>query len=290
MSALPDSDRIRIILVNTSHPGNIGATARAMKNMGLHRLYLVEPRDFPSGVAIGRAVGAVDILDQATVTGTLQDAVAECSLVIGASARSRSLPWPVLTPAQCGARVAHDSGNNEVALVFGREDAGLTNEELQLCHYHVQIPANEDYSSLNLASAVMVICYELRLALAARDDASQDGAGEQTRHEAALPGPEGHEADMYWDVERANSAQLEYFYEHLEKVLVDIDFHNPENPRLLMQRMRRLFGRIRPDRMEISILRGILTHIEYHLQPGADDDASPGDGGNTADDGSTTRD
>ena len=239
---------IKIVLVNTSHPGNIGATARAMKNMGLSRLALVNPVEFPSGVAVGRAASALDVLEQAEVVNTLGEAIADCALVIGSSARSRSLPWPMLTPEQSAAKLVKESQSVQVALVFGREDSGLNNEELQLCHFHVQIPASPEYSSLNLAAAVMVLCYEIRRAVL-RDEEADDKA-----------------EDEYWDQERATVEHVEYFYEHLERVLIEVDFHDPDNPRQLMQRMRRLFGRVRIDAMEMNILRGILTNIEHKIK------------------------
>jgi tRNA (cytidine32/uridine32-2'-O)-methyltransferase len=245
MNTLP---HIKIVLVNTSHPGNIGATARAMKNMGLSRLALVNPVEFPSGVAVGRAASALDVLEQAEVVNTLGEAIADCALVIGSSARSRSLPWPMLTPEQSASKLVKESQSAQVALVFGREDSGLNNEELQLCHFHVQIPASPEYSSLNLAAAVMVLCYEIRRAVLRNEDADDKAE------------------DEYWDQERATVEQVEYFYEHLERVLVEIDFHDPDNPRQLMQRMRRLFGRVRIDAMEMNILRGILTNIEYKIK------------------------
>ena len=250
---LPDLSRIRIILVNTSHPGNIGATARAMKNMGLSRLYLVAPADYPSGVALGRAASALDVLDGAVVVESLQAAVADCGLVIGTSARSRHIPWPVLEPDDCAARAVAASAANEVALVFGREDRGLSNEELQLCHFHVQIPANEEYSSLNLAAAAMVLCYEVRKAALAQS--------------AGHP-PSPRILEENWDRELATVEELELFMEHLERVMIRVDFHDPKNPRRLMARVRRLFGRISLDKMEINILRGILTHVEHHLPGG----------------------
>ncbi|MDT8428438.1 MAG: RNA methyltransferase [Pseudomonadales bacterium] len=252
MTQTLDFGNIRIVLVNTSHPGNIGATARAMKNMGLQHLHLVAPRDFPSGVAVGRAKAALDILDNAQISDTLQKAVADCALVIGASARSRRIPWPVLSPTQCAQKVVAENKGNKVALVFGREDTGLSNEELQLCHFHVQIPADEQYSSLNLAAAVLLICYEVRLAMMQQEQGYQRAADAEPETE-------------YWDVIKANSEQMEYFYAHLEQVMIDLNFHDPDNPRLLMLRMRRLFSRIRPDRMEISILRGLLTHMQFAL-------------------------
>lgn len=247
-------DNVRIVLVNTSHPGNIGAAARAMKNMGLSKLTLVDPEDFPSPVASGRAVSAVNILEAATVTKTLEEAVAGCGLVIGTSARIRSIPWPLISPQQCAQHVADDSRQNEVALVFGREDSGLTNEELQLCHFHVNIPADEKLSSLNLAAAVMVISYEVRMELLKRQ-----AAGEQA---PVAPADEDIVEGVEWDVPKATGKQVEGFYTHLEKTMIDLNFHDPENPRLLMMRMRRLFGRIRPDQMEISVLRGFLAHID----------------------------
>ena len=255
MSDLPVLDRVRVVLVNTSHPGNIGGVARAMKNLGFADLTLVDPEDFPHDIARFRAVSATDILDNARVVPDLKSAIADCGLVIGTSARSRSMPWPMLDPRQCANRVIGEAPANRVALVFGSEKSGLSNEELTLCNYHVQIPADDAYPSLNLAAATTVILHEVRMA-------ALGGEG--------LPGPEGagHAAggaDDSWDVPRADGRQMELFYEHLEKVLVDIDFHDPDNPRQLMPRMRRLFGRIRPDRMEINILRGVLTHIEQGL-------------------------
>jgi len=246
-------NNIRIVLVNTSHPGNIGATARAMKNMGLSHLTLVDPEQFPSPVASGRAVAAVDILERAHVVATLEEAVKDCGLVIGASARVRRIPWPLMSPVETAVKVAEESRLNKVALVFGREDSGLTNEELQLCHLHVHIAADENYSSLNLAAAVMVISYEVRMALLRR---AQEGE--------PLPVPDEHAIveGVDWDVPKATGQQLENFYTHLEQVMIDLNFHDPQNPRLLMMRMRRLFGRIRPDQMEISILRGLLSHVD----------------------------
>lgn len=246
------ADNIRIVLVETSHPGNIGASARAMKNMGLSQLVLVQPRDFPSGVAVGRAASAQDVLESARVVDSLPQAIGDCALVIGTSARSRSIPWPMLDGREAAAKVVTEARERQVALVFGREDSGLNNEELQMCHYHLQLPANPGYSSLNLAAAVMVICYEIFVAAEQGDDVESD--------------------DDYWDQPRATTEQVEHFYAHLERVMVAIDFHDPENPRQLMQRLRRLFGRTRLDEMELNVLRGILTNIEQRLiKSGASD-------------------
>ncbi|MEX2132285.1 MAG: RNA methyltransferase, partial [Pseudohongiellaceae bacterium] len=231
-------NNIRIVLVNTSHPGNIGAAARAMKNMGLQHLVLVRPDQFPSGVAVGRAVSALDILDNAIVVDSLAEAISDCGLVIGTSARQRSIPLKMLWPDECADEIVKATRDNQVALVFGREDSGLTNQEIQMCHWHVQIPANDDYSSLNLAAAVLLVCYEIRRGF--MRSASQEAPQEQD----------------YWDIARATGEQLVHFYEHLEKVLVRIEFHDPENPRQLLQRLRRMFGRISIDTMEMNILRG----------------------------------
>lgn len=248
-----DFSNIRIVLVNTSHPGNIGAAARAMKNMGLLNMYLVAPRDFPSGVAIGRASSALDVLENAIVTETLEEAVADCSLVIGTSARSRTIPWPMVDPVACAEKLSDEMTNNKVALVFGREDRGLSNEELQLCHFHVQIPTNADYSSLNLASAVMVLCYEIRKIMLSKSTDVENSDKSDKSVEAG------------WDIELSTVADLEIFLQHHEKVMIRLGFHDPENPRNLLPRVRRLYSRIRPDKMEINILHGILTATEQAL-------------------------
>ncbi len=236
-------DRIRVVLVNTSHPGNIGAAARAMKNMGLSRLWLVAPKEFPAPRAVWRAANALDVLDAAVVVDSLDEAVADCGLVVGTSARDRRIPWPLITPRECGRRAVSEAGAHDVALVFGREDRGLSNDELQKCTYHVHIPANPDYSSLNLGAAVQVLCYEARMA------ALENEAGE-------LP-------DLNdWDVPPARSADIELYFQHLEQALGDIGFHDRDNPRQTMARLRRLYGRIRLDEMELSILRGVLTAMQ----------------------------
>ncbi|MEN0105830.1 MAG: tRNA (cytosine(32)/uridine(32)-2'-O)-methyltransferase TrmJ [Pseudomonas sp.] len=239
-------ENIRVVLVNTSHPGNIGGAARAMKNMGLSRLVLVDPQDFPSHEASARASGADGILDSAQVVATLEEALVGCTLVLGTSARSRSLPWPMLDPRECGVEsVKKAAEGGEVALVFGREYAGLTNEELQRCHYHVHIPSNPEFSSLNLAAAVQVLCYEVRVAwLAAQEQDAQPS-------EAAPAGEPLSTMD-----------ELERFYGHLESTLVQIGFLDPENPRHLMSRLRRLFARSAVSQSEMNILRGILTETQ----------------------------
>ncbi|MFK3798676.1 MULTISPECIES: tRNA (cytosine(32)/uridine(32)-2'-O)-methyltransferase TrmJ [unclassified Pseudomonas] len=236
---------IRVVLVGTSHPGNIGGAARAMKNMGLSRLVLVDPAHFPHADADARASGATDILETAQVVSTLEDALVGCTLVMGTSARDRKIPWPMLDPREAGVMsVEHAAQGEEIALVFGREYAGLTNDELQRCHYHVHIPSNPDFSSLNLAAAVQVLSYETRVAWLATE-------GQVSKVEKVEP-----------TAERVTMDDMEKFYEHLEATLVNIGFLDPDKPRHLMARLRRLYGRSEIDRSEMSILRGILTETQ----------------------------
>jgi len=257
MATYPSLQGLRVVLVETSHPGNIGAVARAMKNMGLEELVLVRPEAFPHEKAWARASGADDVLESASVVDSLSGAIADCVEVIGASARSRSLTWPVLNPRDCADAVGRSLAAGPVALVFGREDNGLSNEELQRCHYHVQIPANPDFSSLNLAMAVQVLTYEIRmqtLFTGARDSGSGDW------HSSRDPSEPG------WSEAPATMADIENFLGHLERTLTATGFHNPQRPRQLMVRMRRLFQRAHPDEMEINILRGILTSVDRLAQ------------------------
>ncbi|MGP0172460.1 tRNA (cytosine(32)/uridine(32)-2'-O)-methyltransferase TrmJ [Pseudomonas sp. NCHU5208] len=242
-------ERIRVVLVGTSHPGNIGGAARAMKNMGLSRLVLVAPEDFPSSDAVARASGATDILDAAQVVDTLEEALVGCTLVVGTSARDRRIPWPMLDPRECGVTSCEQvAGGGEVALVFGREYAGLTNEELQRCQYHVHIPSNPEFSSLNLAAAVQVLSYEVRMAWLAAEQLPTKVAKLETT--AML------------NTQLATADELESFYGHLERTLVAIGFLDPEKPRHLMSRLRRLYGRSDVSKLEMNILRGILTETE----------------------------
>jgi TrmH family RNA methyltransferase len=228
--------RVRVVLINTTHPGNIGATARAMKVMGLSSLHLVTPKLFPAAEATAMASGADDLLQAATVHDSLDSALRGCSLVLGTSARLRSLPMPLLDVRQASQQALTEGGQHDTAILFGRERYGLTNEEMQRCQYLVNIPSNPDYSSLNLAQAVQIAAYELRVA-------AQGGAG--------LSVPPA-------DWEPVDDGQMEGFFEHLEQALLDIRFLNPKQPRRLMMRLRRLFNRARPDQNEINILRGIL--------------------------------
>ncbi len=235
------------MLVETTHPGNIGAAARAMKNMGVTRLYLVKPKLFPNEKAVWRSASAEDVVHGATVVETLDEALQGCHLVIGTSARDRRIPWPMLDPRACGEKIVEEQENgHEVAIVFGREAHGLKNEELQKCHFHVNIPTGEAYSSLNLGMAVQVITYEIL---------------QSSIHQSTKDKPEGPSEHQPWDMEYADSAAMEHFFTHLEQTLIQVKFHDPENPRQLLTRLRRLFNRIRMDEMEVNILRGFLTSV-----------------------------
>ncbi|ASF14219.1 tRNA (cytosine(32)/uridine(32)-2'-O)-methyltransferase TrmJ [Shewanella xiamenensis] len=229
---------IRVILVGTSHPGNIGSTARAMKTMGLSTLYLAEPRCEVDGQSIALAAGASDILKHLVKVDSLEEAIADCSLVIATSARSRTLDWPMLDPREAGQKLVTEGITGPVAIVFGRENHGLTNEELQQCTYHVAIPANPEYSSLNLAQAVQIICYETRVAHLAQTAVSQ-------------------EVEEY-----PLSADLERFFVHLESTLSSTGFIIKNHPGQVMTKLRRLFSRARIESQEMNILRGILTSID----------------------------
>ena len=234
---------IRVVLVNPSHPGNVGAAARAMKNMGLNQLVLVDPQEFPDPRAIWRAAGAKDLVDSARVVSTLDEAIADCHLVVGTSARERRIPWPLVEPKACAEHIYNEPEKAKIAVLFGREDSGLSNEELQRCNLHVNVPTSDAYRSLNLAMAVQIICYELRMRSLQGDDRPQQAMDE-------------------WDEPLASGEDVERFYEHLAQMLVDIEFLDPENPRQLLVRLRRLFGRVRLDQMEINILRGILAEVQ----------------------------
>ncbi len=238
---------VRIILVGTTHPGNVGAAARAMKNMGLHDLALVRPKFFPHEDATARASGAEDVLAAATVFDTLDLALSDCTYVAGASARSRTIGWPSMTPRECAGRLLAESAQGKSAVVFGPEKSGLTNDDLDRCHTLLTIPTVPTFSSLNLAMAVQVLSYELRIASLDADPAGPPAAQAE---DAAPP---------------ATAAELEHFYAHLESVMTRSGFLDPENPRLLMRRLRRLYVRAMPDKNELNILRGILASMDRHL-------------------------
>lgn len=235
-------DNVRVVLVNTSHTGNIGSAARAMKTMGIHDLVLVDPVEAPDGHSTALAAGAVDILAGLKIVPTLADALADCALVIGTSARNRTLDWPLLGPREAGSKLIEGARHGKVALVFGRERTGLTNEELQQCHYHVCIPANPDYSSLNLAMAVQTLCYEVRMQYLEQQEQPQLKATSEVVYPEQL--------------------DLDRFYQHLEQTLLQVHFLRTDHPGQVMSKLRRLFTRCRPDSQELNILRGILTAIQ----------------------------
>jgi len=239
-------EHLRIVLVETSHPGNIGGAARAMKTMGLGSLWLVRPGRYPDPQAEWRAAGALDVLDRAMVVDSLDAAIGDCTLVIGTSTRTRRIPWPLMTARELGLHIRTESPQHPIAILFGRETSGLTNDELQRCNLHLQIPANPAYPSLNVAMAVQVVCYELYQA--------QLGAGA--------------EAAAEWDRQPATAASVDGLLAHLETVLTRVEFIDPDNPGQVMPRLRRLFMRIRPDETEIGMLRGALTEIQRALGRG----------------------
>lgn len=230
---------IRTVLVATTHPGNIGASARAMKTMGLSQLYLVNPKSFPAQNAVEMAAGADDILQNAIVTSSLGEALKGCHLAIATSARPRGLSLPGFTPAECAHFVNQQTDDTKVALVFGREHAGLTNEELLSCHFHVAIPSSPDFSSLNLAQAVQVLAYELRIKQV-----------------------EAHALVASSSDDLATTDDVDAFYTHLNDVLTAIRFLKQTNPGKVSARLRRLFGRIRLEKMEVNMLRGILSQVQ----------------------------
>lgn len=245
-------ENIDIVMVGTTHPGNIGAAARAMHNMCISNLVLVNPQCPIGEIAYARASGASAILDSLRKAGSLQEAVQSCILVVATSARDRSLPWPELSPGLAAIKIAELNGQSRVALVFGREHSGLTNEELQICHYTVNIPTNPDFSSLNVASAIQVMCYEIFKTVGNQSETRQTEF-----QECAV-----------------TSQQLEGFFRHLEQVMITTEFLDRENPGLLMQRLRRLYHRLEMSKNEVDILRGILSSVEKYKNQ---DPSSPGD-------------
>ncbi|EJL6292493.1 tRNA (cytosine(32)/uridine(32)-2'-O)-methyltransferase TrmJ [Vibrio cholerae] len=237
-------ERVKVVLVGTTHSGNIGSAARAMKVMGLSQMVLVDSQCQVDAQAIALAAGASEIALNAQIYPTLEAAVADCGLVVGTSARSRTLEWPMLEPRECGEKLISEAKQHSVAMVFGRERTGLTNDELQLCHYHVCVPANPEYSSLNLAMAVQLLSYEVRMAYLALQQSSQSSTlqEEYPRHQ-----------------------ELERFYAHLEQVIMQTEFISAQQPGQVMNKLRRMFTRARPEAQEINILRGILTSVQKSI-------------------------
>ena len=236
-------NKIEFILVEPSHPGNIGASARAIKNMGFQNLSLVNPKDFPNDNAFYRAKGAKDILDNLKVYDNLSSSLEDATLIFGTSARTRTIPWPTKTSSELGTvlKKAFESDNAKIYFVFGREISGLSNEELQMCDYHIKIPTNEDFSSINLSHAVQIISYVLKMELDNID------SNEEIKDEAPT------------------FQDNEYLIDHFDKVMNQIDFYDQENPKQVKTRMRRLVKRLQPDKLETGILRGFLAKIEQVL-------------------------
>tara|TARA_X000001036_G_scaffold144152_1_gene136949 strand:- start:91 stop:816 length:726 start_codon:yes stop_codon:yes gene_type:complete len=237
------SNCINIVLVETSHPGNIGSVARAMKTMGLSRLSLVNPKDFPSGNANALSGNARDVLDAAIIYPNLDAAIKESTFVYATSARNRSINWPTVNPEEAADRILDQvAGDKEISIIFGREDRGLTNEELQLANFHLEIPANPDYPVLNIAMSVQIVTYELFKNI----NTSQD---------------------REWrDYPEINSEDLQRLIDHFVETSIDLEMIDPKNPSQIIARIKRMFSRLQPDSMEGNYLRGFLTAVNKRLK------------------------
>jgi TrmH family RNA methyltransferase len=238
-------ENIRVVMVETTHPGNIGAAARAMKTMGYNNLYLVKPKIYPNAEATARAAGADDILGRAVVCDSLEEALQGCVTVVASTARPRTISHSVFTPREYAPKLYEMVKLGPVALVFGRESSGLSNEELEYCNVILQIPTNPEFSSLNVASAVQILCYEF-IQLLQLEDADKTDAESNDKEKTRL----------------ATADEMNYFYDHLEQSMIDVDFLNPEQPRKLMRRLKSLFNRAHLDENEVSILRGFLAAVQ----------------------------
>lgn len=234
-------ENLCFVLVGTTHPGNIGAAARAMKSMGMRRLVLVQPKHFPCAEATAMASGADDVLAEAEVCNSLTDALRDHATVIATSARRRRIDWPEMNPRHCATEVIRLATQQQVAIVFGREHSGLSNAELEYCNAMVRIPAVSGFSSLNLAAAVQILAYEIYLA-------SRAGIFERPPETAQTP--------------RANTHEMLQLYAHLQQTMTEVGFYDPEKPRRLMRRLRRLFNRAGLDKDEVQILRGFLSAVQ----------------------------
>lgn len=237
------SNLINIVLVETSHPGNIGSVARAMKTMGLSRLSLVNPKDFPSGDANALSGNARDVLDSATIYSSLEEAIKQSTFVYATSARNRSINWPTVNPEKAADQITEQvAGDKEISIIFGREDRGLTNEELQLANFHLEIPANPEYPVLNIAMSVQIVTYEL---FKHRNNAD----------------------DREWrDYPEINSEDLQRLINHFVETSIQLDLIDPKNPSQIIARIKRMFSRLQPDSMEGNYLRGFLTAINKRLK------------------------
>ena len=237
------SNLINIVLIETSHPGNIGSVARAMKTMGLKNLLLINPRKFPSGDANALSGNAIDILEKAKVYKNLKDAIKDSTFVYATSARVRTIQWPTKNAQDAAVEIVKQvSANKKISIIFGREDRGLTNEELQRCHLHLKIPSSEEYSSLNLSHAVQIISYELRNML----------LGSSKNFIKA-------------DVPKSTDKDDEFLLKHIDKVLLDLNFYDQNSSRQVKARIKRLLKKARPDKLEVGILRGFLSKIQEAL-------------------------
>ena len=243
MIATEIKNKFEFILVEPSHPGNIGASARAIKNMGFKNLSLVKPKGFPDDEAYYRAKGAKDILENAKIFNDLASALKDSTLIFGTSARTRTIPWPTKTSSELKDSLDHDlkNINSKICFVFGREISGLSNEELQMCDYHIKIPTDEDFSSINLSHSVQIISYVLKMEI---DNQDQNLNEEQSS---------------------LTFQDNEYLIEHFDEVMKKIDFYDQENPKQVKTRIRRLVKRLKPDKLEMGILRGFLSKIEQVL-------------------------
>lgn len=254
-------DNIRIVMVSPSHAGNVGSAARAMKTMGLRNLWLVDPLDFPNGKETAMAAAATDLLSRAHIVETLDEALADCVLVLGASARQRRIPWPHVDAEKGAGLALAQAVTGPVAILFGREKSGLSNEELQRCHAHLEIPANPAYPVLNVASAIQVVCYELRRQQlqAQENQSSKEQSPKELQHDSVPLMPVEL---VRWDDVPASADKLEKFFIHCEETLLEIGFFEADTPKKLMARVRRLFMRARPDERELRMLRGILASAQ----------------------------
>jgi tRNA (cytidine32/uridine32-2'-O)-methyltransferase len=247
-------NRIRTVLIHNSHPGNIGSAARALKNMSLSNLYLVAPKRFPAKEAFYMAASAADLVENAKVLGTVNEALEGCSLVFGTSSRTRSLKWPVVSPSVAAQKIVEELKNPEaqIAILYGCEQSGLTNEELEKTNYQIIIPADPIYSSLNLAQAVLLISYEIYKlwAITLNEDLALN---EDLTFSHVKEAP------------YATHEELERFYVQLEALLLKVNFLFEDKPSLLMPRLRRFFNGARPDKIELQILRGILTAFQKRV-------------------------
>jgi len=234
---------IRIVLINTFHPGNVGAIARAMKNMGLSNLYLVDPNDYPSDEATSRAAGAVDLLENATIVSTLEEAISDCSLVVGTSARHRTFQLPLMNARECAQTAVLESTSQAIAIVFGREKTGLLNDEIAQCHRQVYIDANDEYPVLNISQAVQIVAYEIWMA-------EQENANNEKVDTTEYP----------------RKGDMDLFHLHLEETLYDINFVIKNHPGKVLEKLQRFFNRSRPEKAELGILRGVLAAVQRETE------------------------